>query len=98
MPIFAPEVVDAVLRHMNGDHVDDNLLIARAFADPAAIAASMTGLDEQGGIWRYSAGGAEQDLRLPWSTEIAERSEIRREIVVLYDTACERLGVEPRPH
>jgi hypothetical protein len=29
---------------------------------------------------------------------ITERGEIRREVVALYDTACERLGVEPRPH
>jgi hypothetical protein len=35
---------------------------------------------------------------VPWSTEITERPEIRREIVVLYDAACAKLGIEPRPH
>lgn len=30
---FDADVITAVLRHMNGDHTDDNLLIARAFAD-----------------------------------------------------------------
>src|SRR5690606_38892887 len=29
--IFDSDVVAAILRHMNGDHSDDNLLIARAF-------------------------------------------------------------------
>ena len=29
---------------------------------------------------------------------ITERPEVRREIVALYDEACRRLGVEPRPH
>ncbi|HLU63846.1 MAG TPA: DUF2470 domain-containing protein, partial [Protaetiibacter sp.] len=32
MTVFAPEVVEAVLHHMNDDHIDDNLLIVRAFA------------------------------------------------------------------
>ena len=30
--------------------------------------------------------------------EITERPEIRREIVKVYDAACAKLGVEPRPH
>ncbi|MGO1919788.1 MAG: DUF2470 domain-containing protein, partial [Microbacterium sp.] len=30
--IFDSDVVAAILHHMNDDHVDDNLLIARAFA------------------------------------------------------------------
>jgi hypothetical protein len=98
MAVFPSDVVDAVLRHMNGDHVDDNLLIARAFADPDAASAVMIDLDEYGGTWRYDVDGAEQDLRVPWSTEISERAEIRREIVVLYDAACARLGVEARLH
>jgi hypothetical protein len=37
-------------------------------------------------------------VRVPWSGTITERSEIRREIVVLYDRACAKLGVTPRPH
>jgi hypothetical protein len=42
VPAFATDVVDAVLAHMNNDHLDDNILISRAFGDPAAAAASMT--------------------------------------------------------
>ena len=98
MAVFSSDVVAAVLRHMNGDHVDDNLLIARAFGDRDAASAVMVDLDEHGGTWRYAVEGAEQELRVPWSTEISERAEIRREIVVLYDAACTDLGVEARPH
>lgn len=84
---------------MNDDHRDDNVLIARAFGDPSANAATMVSLDEHGGRWTYTVGdGAEQELTVPWSTTIAERAEIRREIVVLYDRACETLGITPRPH
>lgn len=99
---FDPEVVSAVLRHMNGDHTDDNLLIARAFADPdggAITAARMTGFDGDAGWWRITRGGADEDLRVPWpGGPIAARPEVRREVVALYDQACARLGVEPRPH
>lgn len=97
-PAFPPEIVAAVLAHMNSDHNDDNLLIARAFADPDAASATMTTLDHEGGTWLYTAGGERHELTVPWSRRISERPEIRREIVVLYDAACAKLGIEPRPH
>lgn len=98
MPIFDADVVAAVLHHMNDDHLDDNLLIARAFGHPDADSAVMTGLDDLGGQWNYTVTGNDHELSVPWSTRITERPEIRREVVVLYDAACARLGVEPRPH
>ena len=98
MPIFDSSVVSAVLAHMNGDHPDDNLLIARAFGHPDAETATMVGLDENGGSWLYSIKARQHDLVVPWSAPINERREIRREVVVLYDAACARLGIEPREH
>lgn len=98
MPIFDSDVVTAVLKHMNDDHNADNLLIARAFGHPDADSATMTGLDDLGGFWGYTVGGDSHELGVPWSGAIRERPEIRREIVVLYDAACAKLGVEPRPH
>lgn len=99
---FDSDVVAAILRHMNGDHVDDNLLIARAFA-PASetpiTEAVMTGLDGDGGLWSITRGGAAEELRVPWpGGPIDERPAVRREVVALYDAACEKLGIEPRPH
>lgn len=98
---FDDDVVAAVLRHMNDDHADDNLLIARAFApDADPLAASMTGLDGTGGEWVAElASGESLTLRIPWpSGPISARPEVRREVVALYDDACRRLGIEPRPH
>jgi len=83
---------------MNSDHNDDNLLIARAFGSEDATAATMTTLDGSGGTWSYRTPAGDAELTVPWSTEITERPEIRREIVALYDAACERLGITPRPH
>lgn len=86
---------------MNDDHSDDNLLIARAFA-PAVhpLAATMTGFDGTGGDWVASLStGDRLPLRIPWpSGPIDSRPEVRREVVALYDEACRRLGIEPRPH
>lgn len=98
---FDQAVVAGVLGHMNGDHGDDNLLIARAFAPEAdAQVATMTGLDGDGGDWvAENAAGASLAFRVPWpGGPITERPEVRREIVALYDEACRRLGITPRPH
>lgn len=99
MTTFSPDIVDAILRHMNGDHTDDNLLIARAFVDPAAESATMTGLDGDGGVWDVTVGGTVRSASVAWPAgHITERGEVRREIVALYDGACAALGIEPRPH
>lgn len=99
---FDADVIAAVLRHMNSDHTDDNLLIARAFAEPDAAQATasvMTGFDGEGGVWEIIRGTETHELRVPWpGGPISDRPAVRREVVALYDLACERLGVKPRPH
>lgn len=97
---FDADTRQGVLGHMNADHVDDNLLIARAFDDADAVAATMTGFDGDGGDWSVTgADGTVAPLRVAWpGGPITERREVRREIVALYDAACARLGIEPRPH
>lgn len=99
--VFDPQVVTAVLAHMNDDHRDDNVLIARAFSPlPDVIVSTMTTFDGDAGQWHViTADGAEDVIRVPWpGGAISERPHVRREIVALYDAACARLGVEPRPH
>lgn len=99
MSTFAPEVVAAVVGHMNGDHRDDSLRIVRAFAHPGATAAEMTGLDGEAGTWAATVDGAPQEVRIAWpAAPITERAEIRREVVVLHEQACAALGIEPEAH
>jgi hypothetical protein len=99
MTTFTPEVQAAVLAHMNGNHPDDNLLIVRAFADTEATAAEMTGFDENEGRWSATIRAEQTEVHVPWpAAPIAERPEVRRELVALYDAACTRLGIAPRPH
>ncbi|MBK0421793.1 biliverdin-producing heme oxygenase [Leucobacter sp. CSA2] len=82
---------------MNGDHSDDNLLIARAFGRPGATASTMVGVTSEGGVWSVTDAEGTSDLEVAWpGGSISERPEIRREVVKLYRTACERLGVPAR--
>jgi hypothetical protein len=84
---------------MNGDHTDDNVLIAQAFGDRDAETSQMVDLDENEGTWVFTVAGDQRMLDVPWpGGPISERGEIRREIVVLYDKACAVLGVIPRDH
>ena len=99
--IFDEAALSGVLGHMNNDHADDNLLIARAFSPLAdVISSEMTSFDGAAGQWHViTADGTEDVIRVPWpGGEITERREVRREIVALYDAACARLGVPARPH
>jgi len=99
VPIFSDDVVSAVLAHMNGDHLDDNVLIARAFGDDDAETSQMVGLDENEGTWVFTVAGDQRLLDVPWpGAPLSERGHIRRDVVVLYEQACARLGIEPRPH
>lgn len=82
---------------MNGDHREDNMLIARAFGHPGATASTMVGLDGATGVWQVTDASGQHELRVPWpGGSISERPEVRREIVALYHAACVRLGVKPR--
>jgi hypothetical protein len=96
MTSFSPDVVGAILRHMNDDHGDDSLTIVRAFVDPAAEAATMTDVDAQGGTWDVVVDGRAQPHTVPWLGQVVERSDIRREVVQLHDAAVARLGLPAR--
>lgn len=96
MQTFSREIVDAVLRHMNSDHRDDNLVIVRANGAPEATDATMTALDGDGGVWSVRTGELEADLRVKWTIPVVERGDIRKAVVLLYRSACSQLGIEPR--
>lgn len=99
---FGPDVVAAVCRHMNDDHPDDSLLICRTLGGrPDATAARMTGLDAEGADFEVTGDSGVGNVRLPWSTTLTERPQIRLEVVRMYEEACAAAGQEPRtaaPH
>jgi hypothetical protein len=95
---FDQATVDAVIAHMNGDHLEDNLTIVRANGAPEARAASLSGVDGEAGTWTViGPEGPIDDVRIPWpSGPITERDEIRREVVALSDAARATLGEQPK--
>lgn len=82
---------------MNGDHQEDNLLIARAFGYPEATASTMVGVTGEAGIWRVTDPSGEHELSVAWpNAPLTERPQIRRDVVLVYRAACKELGVVAR--
>jgi putative heme iron utilization protein len=85
---FAPEVVAAVTRHMNGDHAADNLSMCRVLGhQPDATHATMTGMDPDGIVFRVAVDGRELEVRIAWETTPVTRADVRTEVVQLYRRA-----------
>lgn len=85
---FTPDVVAAILRHMNDDHAADSLLIVRANGRPDAATVRMTGLDATGGDFTATLpDGGEAAVRIPWSHTLTERAQVRAEVVRLFAEA-----------
>ncbi len=96
MDIFSQDIIDAVMKHMNDDHTDDSLVIVRAFAEPLAEEARMSGLDGEAGFWSVRVGEKTRTVRVAWPEPVTERAQIRRAVVVLHADACTALGIERR--
>lgn len=94
---FTPQVIEAVTAHMNTDHPEDNLLIARSLGGmPEATSATMIGIDPQGARFAAVVNGTTTEFDVPWAVEITERATIRHEVVRMYHEACAAMGVTPR--
>lgn len=82
---------------MNGDHAEDNLLIARAFGYPEATGSTMVGVTGEAGVWRVTDAAGDHELTVPWpNAPLTERPQIRKAVVLVYRAACKTLGVEAR--
>lgn len=93
-PTFAPEVVEAIRRHMNDDHPDDCLRMVQGLGGVDATAATMTGLDADRARFTATTASGEVDVELPWSERLTERAQVRTEVVRMHQEACRALGIE----
>lgn len=94
-----PEVVAAVARHMNDDHADDCVVLARVWGGQAgATSARMTGMDPEGLDLEAEVEDTPVAVRIPFARPLVERSEVRAEVARLYHEAAARLGLPRRPH
>ena len=59
----------------------------------------MSGMDADGIDFEATvAGGGTQQVRLPWSTRLTERAQVRAEVVRMHDEAVARGGGTALPH
>jgi hypothetical protein len=94
---FPPDDAAAVMRHMNHDHTGDALLIVQAFGgEPEATAAVVEDLDKLGIVFDATVGTEHRSVRVPWSTRLEERPQLRPEIAQMYRNACAELGIPAR--
>ncbi|WP_405218783.1 DUF2470 domain-containing protein [Agrococcus sp. Ld7] len=86
---FTADVVQAVVTHMNGDHLDDQLAIVRAHARPGATSATLATIGEGGLTFdvRTDRDAAPERVTVPWPMPIDERVDIRRAVVMLMPRA-----------
>jgi putative heme iron utilization protein len=95
---FTPDVVAAIARHMNGDHRDDCRVIVRGLGgQPGATGAVMSDLDADGIDFVATVDGAPVPVRVPFTSRLTERRQVRAEAARMYRDACAALGVQPRP-
>ena len=90
---FGPDVVAAVTTHVNDDHAEACLAIVRALGGvPAATSARLDDVDADAATFTATVDGRTERVVVPWARPIAERAEIRTEIVALTERATAALA------
>jgi hypothetical protein len=90
---FGPDVVAAVTGHVNEDHADACLDIVRGLGHVRdATEACLDDVDAEGATFNALVDGRLVTVRVPWSRTIAERADIRTEIVAMHERATAALA------
>ena len=88
MTAFSDDVIAAIARHMNDDHAAESVVICRVLGgQPAATAATMTGMDADGIEFDATVDDAVVPVRIPFGHRLTERAEVRVEVTRLYHEA-----------
>ncbi len=72
-----------ILAHMNADHVDAMLLLARAFAGIEATGAALTGVDRLGFTLRLTTVDGMKGARINFAREVRDADEARGAFIEL---------------
>jgi putative heme iron utilization protein len=70
-----------IIAHMNADHVDAMILLARAYATLEATGATMTSVDRLGFFLRLKTAEGAKGVRINYPREIANAQETRKVLV-----------------
>lgn len=80
LPDPLPEVAPGIIQHMNTDHAEALLLIARQFAGKTAVEAAMTAVDRLGFHLRLRSGDRIHGRRVAFLREV-RNSEAARDVL-----------------
>jgi putative heme iron utilization protein len=81
------EAAPGILAHMNADHVDSMILLARSYAQVEAIEASMTSVDRLGFSLRLKTKDGIKGVRINFLREVATALETRKVLVEMVQQA-----------
>ena len=80
--------VAAIVGHLDEDHADDTLLLARTLGGvPDAVRAWAVGVDVDGLDLAAEVDGREVPVRLAFANRVTERAQVRHEVTALYARA-----------
>jgi heme iron utilization protein len=81
------EAAPGILAHMNADHVDSMILLARLYAQMEATEATMTSVDRLGFSLRLKTKDGMKGARINFLREVATAGETRRVLVEMVQQA-----------
>ena len=87
------DAVAAIRAHMNDDHSDDCVVLARAYGGLDSItSASVVGVDGSGMDLEAVGPAGSANVRVPWSEPLTDRRAVRVEVVKAYEWAHAQVG------
>jgi len=81
------EVAPGILAHMNADHVDSMILLARSYAQMEAKEATMTSVDRLGFSLRLKTKEGIKGARINFLREVATAQEARKVLIEMVEQA-----------
>jgi putative heme iron utilization protein len=81
------DAMNGILEHMNSDHRDSLVLLARSFAGIEAKEAAMTSVDRLGFQVRLSTEEGVRGARIPFLREASSPAEVRSVLIEMVDQA-----------
>jgi putative heme iron utilization protein len=81
------EAAPGILAHMNADHVDSMILLARSYAQMEAVEAIMTSVDRLGFSLRLKTKDGIKSARINFLREAANAQETRKVLVEMVQQA-----------
>jgi putative heme iron utilization protein len=81
------ETAPGILAHMNADHVDSMILLARSYAQMEAVEATMTSVDRLGFSLRLKTKDGIKGARINFLREVATALETRKVLVEMIQQA-----------